>query len=176
MKTNIFVWHPREFVWVIRYLTGCKPVNVSFESDQEWHRLMPLFTRFFIAISSKTSASISDVGFILMIEKWIALWRRFLASGIQGWEEHSRSDIWSWTVLKIPWCRPTIEHTSDPEVRGWDYLESNGRTNTYIWLIKYDYLIILQRSKKIFWLVTAYWVDGAGTKRSLQKKYQKRVI
>jgi hypothetical protein len=76
---------------------------------------------------------------------------------------------------RLPWCKPTIEHSYDDVVCFWNYVEGNNRINTYIWLTNLDYLIILQRRKNVCFLVTAYYVDGDASRRSLRKKYERRV-
>jgi hypothetical protein len=77
---------------------------------------------------------------------------------------------------RLPWCRLIIEHQGDPEICIWNYVESNGRVNTYLWLVNYDYLIILQRRKNVMFMVTAFWVAGKSSRNTLTAKYQKRVI
>lgn len=79
---------------------------------------------------------------------------------------------------RLPWCRPTLIHCEDAEVKVWDYRESNGKIKTYVWLENWDYVIILQKRqqdrRKIAFLLTAYHVDYDSTKRNLQAKYSKR--
>lgn len=79
-------------------------------------------------------------------------------------------------AARLPWCRPTIEHSSEVCIRVWDFLEANGRTNTYIWLYDLDYIVILQKRKHVAFLVTAYHIDGDANRRSVQIKYNNRVI
>lgn len=77
---------------------------------------------------------------------------------------------------RLPWCKPTIEHaTNDVEILTWDYRESSKRINSYIWLINYDYVVIVQKRKKVAFLLTAYHVDGNSTKKSLRRKYSQRI-
>ncbi|MCL4783426.1 MAG: hypothetical protein KJZ70_10365 [Bryobacterales bacterium] len=80
---------------------------------------------------------------------------------------------------KLPWCGPTIENCKDACLKVWDYLESNGRTRTYLWLHGFDYVVILERAIKriglVVFLVTAFHVDGKQKREDLERKYQKRV-
>jgi len=81
---------------------------------------------------------------------------------------------------RLPWCKPTIENTGDSAVLMWDFEESGGQVNTYIWLVHYDYVIILVRfaTKKfgnVYKIITAYHIDGDSTRRKFQRKYDSRV-
>ena len=81
---------------------------------------------------------------------------------------------------KVPWCAPTIRHTDDIVVRVWDYPEGTGKVRTYVWLENSGYLVILEKrkgrtAKGLAFLVTAYHVDGEDTRRSLKRKYERRL-
>lgn len=80
---------------------------------------------------------------------------------------------------RLPWCAPTILNHTDRAVKYWDYLESNGRIRTYVWLVEWDYIIILEKRKmrigEIAFLITAYSIGGSNTRGKLETKYEKRV-
>jgi hypothetical protein len=79
---------------------------------------------------------------------------------------------------RLPWCSPTINNCNDSSVKVWDY-KGQRRTTTYIWLEDLDYVVLLQlrnlRTQRIAFLITAYHVDGASVRRSLRRKYEKRI-
>jgi len=89
---------------------------------------------------------------------------------------------------RLPWCSPTIDNSSDSLAKTWDYREQR-RTKTYIWLEELDYVVLLEIKtlqaqkkgtevlppRKIAFLITAYHVDGQSKRRSLRKKYEKRL-
>lgn len=89
---------------------------------------------------------------------------------------------------RLPWCSPTINNSNDSSVKAWDHKDQR-RTTTYIWLEEFDYVVMLQiktlkarrdgtgvrASRKVAFLVTAYHVDGESVRRSLQRKYEKRI-
>jgi hypothetical protein len=79
---------------------------------------------------------------------------------------------------RLPWCGPTISHSSDDRAKVWDFKESNGRIRTYIWLGDWDYVVILQKRKHrkgmIAFLITAFYVDGDSTRRNVRLKFEKR--
>lgn len=77
---------------------------------------------------------------------------------------------------RLPWCKPTIENHRDPLIRCWNYLEANGRINTYIWLVEFDYLVIIQKRRDSAFLVSAFHIDGAKQKRYYQARYEKECI
>jgi len=79
---------------------------------------------------------------------------------------------------RLPWCPPTINNARDISVKLWIYREGNGRLHTYIWLEDWDYVIVFdmrtQRIGNVFFLLTAYHVDGKNQRRHLKGKYAKR--
>lgn len=81
---------------------------------------------------------------------------------------------------RLPWFAPMIRHAEEGPVLTWDYLEAHGRVNTYVWLEDSDYVVVLQRRAQrkgdIYFLATAYHVDGDSTRAKLKKKYEERVV
>jgi len=79
---------------------------------------------------------------------------------------------------RLPWFAPTIGHVGVTDVTIWDYLEADRKVSTYIWLKDWDYLILLrkrpQRRGDVYFLITAYHVDGPASRAKLQRKYEKR--
>lgn len=79
---------------------------------------------------------------------------------------------------RLPWCRACIDNFRDVAVLFWDYKVS-GRTETYIWLKDHDYVVIFKKLTKnfgiVFFLLTAYYVEGESTRRRLRKKYEERI-
>ncbi len=75
---------------------------------------------------------------------------------------------------RIGWIRPLIENFNDTDVLYWDYWESNyfDIIRTYIWLVKYNFVVILQEKSMDFQLITAYYVDRP---ERLRKKYDHRI-
>lgn len=81
---------------------------------------------------------------------------------------------------RLPWCSPTVCNVPDPEILTWDYEERRSTINTYVWLKDWGYVVILRKKQTrnygvVAHLVTAYYVDGNSTRRSLRMKYEKRV-
>jgi len=74
----------------------------------------------------------------------------------------------------LPWCRAIIVNSSDPAVTAWEWREGNGKIRTYLWLEEADYVVILQRRGRAYFLITAYHVDGDSTRRRLKAKYEGR--
>jgi hypothetical protein len=79
---------------------------------------------------------------------------------------------------RLPWAAPTINNSNDAEVKVWDYKEANGKTNTYVWLHQWDYVIILQkramRVGPVVFVVTAFHVDGDSKRRNLWRKWEEK--
>lgn len=82
---------------------------------------------------------------------------------------------------RVPWARPIIEHETDVAVLAWDFEEATKRgttVRTYVWLTKYDYVVILERQAKekgdIFQLITSFLVDHAAKRADLGSRYERR--
>ena len=76
---------------------------------------------------------------------------------------------------RIRWIRCIIENSEQPEVRVWDYRESNGSIHTYLWLHSCDFVVILKNHSKYGrFLLTAFCVHES-TKRNLNSKFEKRI-
>jgi len=77
---------------------------------------------------------------------------------------------------RLPWARPMMESPPRKEILVYDYYEGtkDKGVRRYIWLKDYDYVIILQRKKKAYFWVTAFYIDKKWKRRDLQKKYEKR--
>lgn len=79
---------------------------------------------------------------------------------------------------RLPWCKPTLTNSSDPQVKVWDYREANNKIRTYVWLENWDYVIVVEKRQHnrgiIAFLITAYHLDYNSTRRNLKAKYEKR--
>ena len=77
---------------------------------------------------------------------------------------------------------PAILHPSGPAVKVWGYRKGNGRIRTYVWLEDLDYVVVLQkrpvRTRRgpiaIAFLVTAFHLDGEGSRRWFRRSYEAR--
>jgi hypothetical protein len=81
---------------------------------------------------------------------------------------------------RLPWCKPTIVNSSAPEVKAWSYKEAKGKIRMYLWLENWDYVIVLEKrqlrvGRNIAFLITAFYVEGESTRKSLRRKYQSRI-
>ncbi|MEW6419542.1 MAG: hypothetical protein AB1480_15750 [Nitrospirota bacterium] len=77
---------------------------------------------------------------------------------------------------RLPWAKPLMESPERPEIKVWQYREGTADKGlrTYIWLEDYEYALILQRKRKVFYWVTAFYVE-AWKQRDLRRKYESRV-
>jgi hypothetical protein len=79
---------------------------------------------------------------------------------------------------RLPWFAPVVRNADTEAVLAWDYLEANGKINTYLWLSNWDYVVVLQRRSQtrgeVYFLVTAYHVDGPGTAAKLHRKHERK--
>lgn len=77
---------------------------------------------------------------------------------------------------RLPWAKPLMESHDRSEIKVWQYQEGSADkgVRTYIWLENYDYALILQRKKRVFYWVTAFYVDS-WKKKELRRKFECKV-
>jgi hypothetical protein len=85
---------------------------------------------------------------------------------------------------RLGWCAPTIVHCPDSAVLEWVYIEGNGDIRNYLWLKDLDYVVIVEKKARtdrntgtwyeITMLITAFYLDGDGSRRRMKKKYEQR--
>jgi hypothetical protein len=139
-------------------------------------RLYTVFTRDF------KSGPITHQGIVVIHD------RRILPDG-QGKEEGFWHVISSWDsssryreidyrrAERLPWARPLMESPPRCEILVFDYNEGpkDKGIRRYIWLEKFDYVLIFQKRNKAFYWITAFFVDGAGKRKDLRRKFEERI-
>jgi hypothetical protein len=77
---------------------------------------------------------------------------------------------------RLPWAKPLMQSPERPEIKVWQYREgtSDKGVRTYIWLDNYNYALILQRKKNVFYWVTAFYVED-WKRRDLLRRYEKKI-
>lgn len=77
---------------------------------------------------------------------------------------------------RLPWVRPMIENSQQPEVLAWDYKEGDGDIHTYLWLKNLDFVAIMKKYPDgRCRLVTSFYVDQEHTRRTFERKYATRI-
>lgn len=117
-------------------------------------------------------------------------WDRHVAPGDQYeaafWHLITRDDRSTGERLLDPrraerlcWCGPALQHADDASVLVWNYREQKRDVRTYVWLADWDYVIVLQMREKamgpVYYLITAFHVDGSSRRRNLRRKYEQRI-
>lgn len=78
----------------------------------------------------------------------------------------------------LSWLRPILENTHREEVFVWDYREDDGKMATYVWLERFDYVIILghyeSRRGLVYRIITAFVTDYPRKRDQLREKYENR--
>lgn len=77
---------------------------------------------------------------------------------------------------RLPWARPMIDNPGQPEVLAFDYLESDGDNNTYVWVKDHDFVVLMKRYRDgRRRLLTSFYVKYENYRGKLQRKYVRRV-
>lgn len=77
---------------------------------------------------------------------------------------------------RLPWARPMIDNSQQPEVLAWDYEEGDRSVKTYVWLLNHDFLVLLKKYKDgRRRLITSYYIDQPHYRRKLKRKYGRRI-
>lgn len=77
---------------------------------------------------------------------------------------------------RLPWARPMIENTQQPQVVAWDYVEGSGDTHTYVWLKNHDFVTVLKKYRDGGRrLITSFYVDQDYKIRDFERKYANRI-
>jgi hypothetical protein len=70
---------------------------------------------------------------------------------------------------RLPWVKPLIVASACPELLVFDRRESK-RLRRYLWLKDHDFVVILERKKDIYYLVTAYAITYRSTRHKMERR------
>jgi hypothetical protein len=73
---------------------------------------------------------------------------------------------------RIGWIRPVIDNANDPCLKCWDELRG-GKLRAHLWLESQEFLVVLEKRPKWFFLVTAFHVPGEHARIKYQKRFEK---
>jgi hypothetical protein len=78
---------------------------------------------------------------------------------------------------RLPWARPLMEGPPRSEILVFDHSEGpkDKGARRYIWLEQYDYVLILQKKKKAFFWVTAFYIDSEWKRKDLRNKFTEKL-
>jgi hypothetical protein len=77
---------------------------------------------------------------------------------------------------RLPWARPMIDNSRQPEILGFDYQEADGDTNTYIWLKNHDFVVLMKRYRNgRRRLLTSFYIKYENYRGKLRRKFARRV-
>jgi hypothetical protein len=127
----------------------------DFKGDQVKHReIIVLYDRRIL-----TDGQEKEEGFWHVVSIWDRLHRQRLI-------DYRRAE-------RLPWARPLMESPERMEIRVFDHFEGprDKGIRRYIWLEDYDYVLILQRRKKAFFWITAFYMDVEWKRKDLRKRF-----
>ena len=77
---------------------------------------------------------------------------------------------------RIAWCAAIISNHEDPAVRVWKGRKGRKGDRVFLWLHEHDYVVIFKelqmRRGPVMFLLTAYFIDGASSRRWFEKSYR----
>jgi len=76
---------------------------------------------------------------------------------------------------RLPWLRAIIDNCDSQEITSFKYEKGKRKTRLYLWLKKLDYIVILEKRKNYYMLITAYYIDEEHEKRRFEKWYRNRL-
>lgn len=77
---------------------------------------------------------------------------------------------------RLPWVRPIIENSREPELLAWDYREGHGNIRTYVWFKDRRFVVIMKKYRDCRRrLLTSFYVDENYKTRDFERKYANRV-
>jgi len=77
---------------------------------------------------------------------------------------------------RLPWSKPLMENPYHDEICFFFYDEGDSRKGIrhYIWIERYNYVVVLQRKKSHYIWITSFYVEGWKYK-DLRKRYERRI-
>lgn len=145
--------------------------NVSPWNDETYDLLYQIFHTDFIASKATHRNAFVVVSKIKDNGKELTFWHittREDKASDQRLADNRRCE-------RLPWLKPMLEGTDNPEVLTWENTEGDGVIKVYVWLKDHDYIAIMKKTKNgQLILVTAFWVEYESIKRKLMKKYYSR--
>jgi len=73
---------------------------------------------------------------------------------------------------RIEWVKKAIENHNHCEIKSFYYYEDNKKIRFYIWIFRYDFLVILQKlGRSESYIVTSFYIDNNKKRSKLEKKY-----
>ena len=100
--------------------------------------------------------------------------KKFLKDGQEKSEPERLPDLRR--CERIPWIKPMIESSAEPEVTAWDYEEGDRTIKTYIWIRNRNFVVIMKKypdGKRR--LITSFYVDSQYKKNDFKRKYANRI-
>ncbi len=77
---------------------------------------------------------------------------------------------------RLPWAKPLMQtKNSDVLIFDYDHGSKDVGIRRYIWLYKYDYVVILKKKKNIYYWITAFYIHHKSGKIDLANKYKNRL-
>ena len=78
---------------------------------------------------------------------------------------------------RLPWARPLMMSSPRVEIKVFDYDHGSKDKGIrrYIWLDNYDYVLVLQEKKKLFFWITAFHISTAQSRTDMGHRHANRV-
>jgi len=76
---------------------------------------------------------------------------------------------------RLPWIRPVIANSGEKDILDFDFFEGQGTVRSYLWLKKWNFVVILESQNQSYLLVTAYHLDHNRQVQQLEDKFNHRI-
>ena len=158
--TTVPAWLPPQLRFIGDWNAFLRDLYTIFTNDFK-NKPRPEYDGFVVLHDNRLADSDMEEGFWHLISK--------AAPGSSGRLPDLRR------AEKLPWANAVIENASSFEVLNFDYREANGKIRTYLWLRDHDYVVILEKRRKVAFLITAFHVEYESARRKLERQYKNRV-
>lgn len=76
---------------------------------------------------------------------------------------------------KIHWIKPILENKDTEDVTCFQFLEADGKTRDYFWFKEGFFLVIMEKIKPDYVIVSCFHIDDDRNQKYYEDKYTKRV-
>lgn len=73
-------------------------------------------------------------------------------------------------ISRVPWIKPIIINNLDISIKCWETMRGK-HCRICLWLFEHDYIVVLNKNKENYFLITAYFVRYERKRKQLENEY-----